>query len=71
MHFSFVAQKLSWFEAQLHCRKFHTDLASVRNAKENREIQLLAKNQAVWIGLYRCGEYFWDDHFLMTNSCLF
>uniref|UniRef100_A0A4W6CDS6 C-type lectin domain-containing protein n=1 Tax=Lates calcarifer TaxID=8187 RepID=A0A4W6CDS6_LATCA len=31
------------------------DLVSIRNEEENREIQLLAKNRIVWIGLYRYG----------------
>ena len=49
----FVAQELSWSDAQMYCRKSHTDLASVRNEKENQEMWLLAKNKGVWIGLYR------------------
>ncbi|XP_027143499.1 cell wall protein DAN4-like isoform X3 [Larimichthys crocea] len=57
--FIFVEQELSWSDAQLFCRKFYTDLASVRNERENKEIQLLANNKSVWIGLYRMRE--WSD----------
>lgn len=39
----------------MYCRKHYTDLASIRDEKENQEIQLLAKNRSVWIGLYRSG----------------
>lgn len=52
----FVETELSWSDAQLYCRKRYTDLASVRNEEENQEIQLLAKNRSVWIGLYRSGK---------------
>lgn len=53
--FIFVENELSWPDAQLYCRKYYTDLASVRNERENKEIQLLANNKSVWIGLYRSG----------------
>ncbi len=54
--FIFVERELSWSDAQLYCRKLYTDLASVRDEKENQEIQHLAKNRSVWIGLYRSGK---------------
>lgn len=55
--FIFVEQEMSWFDAVLYCRKLYTDLASVRNKEENQEIQQLAKNSSVWIGLFRSGKY--------------
>lgn len=55
--FIFVEQEMSWFDAVLYCRKLYTDLASVRNREENQEIQQLAKNSSVWIGLFRSGKY--------------
>ncbi|XP_041635850.1 mucin-2-like [Cheilinus undulatus] len=58
-HFIFVGQMLSWSEAQGYCRKHYTDLASVRDEEENQEIQQLADNRSVWIGLYRTLE--WSD----------
>lgn len=54
--FIFVEQELSWSGAQLYCRTYHTDLASVRNQRENQEIQLLAQHRSIWIGLYRSGK---------------
>ncbi|XP_071315232.1 mucin-2-like [Trachinotus anak] len=57
--FVFVQEEMSWPDAQLYCRRRHTDLASIRDEKENQEIQLLAGNRSVWIGLYRTRE--WSD----------
>lgn len=61
--FVFVEQELSWADAQLYCRGRHTDLASVRNEKENREIQILARNRGIWIGLHRFAKCF-VSHFV-------
>ncbi|KAL7841527.1 hypothetical protein SRHO_G00252180 [Serrasalmus rhombeus] len=47
----------SWPEAQNYCRDHYTDLASVRNQKENLE---LVKAQNVWIGLYS-DSWGWSD----------
>ncbi|XP_076581709.1 uncharacterized protein LOC143317440 [Chaetodon auriga] len=57
--FIFVEEELKWSDAQLYCRKHYTDLASIRDEKENQEVQHLAKNRGVWIGLYRTRE--WSD----------
>ncbi|KAL7375223.1 hypothetical protein ABVT39_013986 [Epinephelus coioides] len=57
--FIFVEQEMNWTDAQLYCRKRYTDLASVRDEKENEEIQRLAQNRSVWIGFYRTRE--WSD----------
>lgn len=54
--FVFVKVKLSWSDAQQYCRRRHTDLASVRDEKENRKVQWAARNRGVWIGLYRSVE---------------
>lgn len=67
--FVFVEKELSWPDAQLYCRKFHTDLASVRNKEENQEMQLLAQNRATWIGLYRSAKldifFCWLDGYVI------
>ncbi|XP_071325488.1 secretory phospholipase A2 receptor-like isoform X2 [Trachinotus anak] len=52
--------KLTWMNAQNYCRKYHTDLASVRNEAENQIIQKLANGFTVWLGLYRDGLQ-WSD----------
>uniref|UniRef100_A0A3P8WIG5 Macrophage mannose receptor 1-like n=2 Tax=Cynoglossus semilaevis TaxID=244447 RepID=A0A3P8WIG5_CYNSE len=57
--FTFVAQEMSWPDAQQYCRRHYTDLASIRNQDENNQIQYLANNMGVWIGLYRTRD--WSD----------
>ncbi|XP_036420700.1 macrophage mannose receptor 1-like [Colossoma macropomum] len=45
----------TWSGAQSYCRKYHTDLASVRNQTENQKIWDLIQNvssKRVWIGLF-------------------
>lgn len=54
--FIFVEKEMSWSDAQRYCRESYTDLASVRDSKENQEIQSLTKNRSVWIGLFRSGK---------------
>ncbi|KAM9402580.1 C-type lectin 1-like isoform 2-T2 [Salvelinus alpinus] len=51
--FLMVQQLMTWREAQLYCRKNHTDLASVRNQTENKEICNVAGSSNVWIGLFK------------------
>lgn len=73
--FIFVEQELSWSDAQLYCRRRHTDLASVRNERENQEIQFLTRNRGIWIGLYRSGEcdvslfVWWRVTYFTTPHC--
>ncbi|KAK7884385.1 hypothetical protein WMY93_027508 [Mugilogobius chulae] len=45
---------LTWEEAQQYCRQHHTDLASVRDAAQNAQLQaLVGSNPWVWFGLRR------------------
>uniref|UniRef100_A0A674D5D6 C-type lectin domain-containing protein n=1 Tax=Salmo trutta TaxID=8032 RepID=A0A674D5D6_SALTR len=59
-HFLMVQQPMTWREAQRYCRKHHTDLASVRNQAENKEICNVAGSSAVWIGLFK-DTWEWSD----------
>ncbi|XP_035621468.2 secretory phospholipase A2 receptor-like isoform X2 [Oncorhynchus keta] len=59
-HFLMVQQLMTWREAQLYCRKHHTDLASVRNQTENKEICNVAGSNNVWIGLFK-DTWTWSD----------
>ncbi|KAK7884384.1 hypothetical protein WMY93_027507 [Mugilogobius chulae] len=43
----------TWEEAQQYCRMHHTDLASVRDAAQNAQLQALISSGPVWIGLKR------------------
>nr|XP_043877888.1 uncharacterized protein LOC122766789 isoform X1 [Solea senegalensis] len=56
--FVFVAQELSWSDAQRHCRRRYTDLASVRNRDENTQMRRQSSRGA-WIGLHRTRD--WSD----------
>ncbi|XP_071385649.1 macrophage mannose receptor 1-like [Centroberyx affinis] len=57
----YVSERKTWTEAQRYCRQHHTDLASVRNQTENREIQkVVPKRAEVWIGLFRDSWRWWS-----------
>eukprot|EP00062_Callorhinchus_milii_P025514 gi/632986578/ref/XP_007910317.1/ PREDICTED: C-type lectin lectoxin-Phi2-like [Callorhinchus milii] len=48
-----IDQKKSWFEARNHCRKQHTDLASIRNPEELEVFtSMFDRDVTLWIGLY-------------------
>ncbi|KAI4886795.1 hypothetical protein NFI96_013288 [Prochilodus magdalenae] len=48
----FINVSKTWHEAQGYCREHYTDLASVRNQRENQQILDLARGSYVWIGLF-------------------
>ena len=54
---------MSWYDALQYCRSHYTDLASVCNASESREILALNLGSA-WIGLHRYLWSHWSDTFL-------
>uniref|UniRef100_A0A8D3AR25 C-type lectin domain-containing protein n=1 Tax=Scophthalmus maximus TaxID=52904 RepID=A0A8D3AR25_SCOMX len=59
----------SWWDAQAHCRRHHTDLASVRNETENSLIQqVVPSGQRAAIGLHRRTWDRWSDGTSSTFS---
>ncbi|TSK72090.1 L-selectin [Bagarius yarrelli] len=54
-----ISEKMTWVEAQSFCRAKHTDLTSVRNETELKQILSIANGYDVWIGLYR--NRLWSD----------
>ncbi|XP_035460885.2 lymphocyte antigen 75-like [Scophthalmus maximus] len=65
----FVNDSKSWWDAQAHCRRHHTDLASVRNETENSLIQqVVPSGQRAAIGLHRRTWDRWSDGTSSTFS---
>ncbi|KAI4896350.1 hypothetical protein NFI96_021815 [Prochilodus magdalenae] len=59
----FINEMKKWSDAQTHCRKQYTDLASVRNLTENQQIWALARSSisdSFWIGLFN-DSWMWAD----------
>uniref|UniRef100_A0A667WP73 C-type lectin domain-containing protein n=1 Tax=Myripristis murdjan TaxID=586833 RepID=A0A667WP73_9TELE len=57
-HYIFIAQKLSWHEAQRYCRERHVDFATVEDMDDVKELFTLLPGDVkkAWSGLYRV----WD-----------
>ncbi|XP_049326009.1 C-type mannose receptor 2-like [Astyanax mexicanus] len=53
-NYIFINDSKTWREAQSYCRQSYTDLASVRNLTENKQICEVAENSSgsFWIGLF-------------------
>ncbi|XP_048039109.1 macrophage mannose receptor 1-like [Megalobrama amblycephala] len=57
----YISFLYTWREAQRYCRRYHTDLVSVRNQEENQEIQQLIPTLGfAYIGLFK-DPYIWSD----------
>lgn len=48
----YIANKMTWFQAQQHCRLHYADLAQVSNEKDNQRLQE-ERSEPSWFGLYR------------------
>nr|XP_046254511.1 uncharacterized protein LOC124064261 [Scatophagus argus] len=59
-HYASISTPLTWTDAQAYCRQFHTDLAIVENAEENKAVHAVNAANVAWIGLYRT-PWTWSD----------
>ncbi|XP_067379073.1 macrophage mannose receptor 1-like [Channa argus] len=65
----FINELKNWTSAQSYCRKNFTDLVTVRNNAENREIlNLVQENSWAWIGLFREPNFYWSDQTIFSFS---
>ncbi len=65
-----VSELRTWTGAQSYCREKYTDLASVRNETEHRQILVITRyyyGYNVWIGLYR--NRLWSDQANSSFTC--
>ncbi|XP_069015206.1 secretory phospholipase A2 receptor-like [Embiotoca jacksoni] len=70
--YHFVADEMTWTEAQTYCRQKHTDLATIENNDEMNQlintVSSAGHNSEVWIGLYSEIDWKWSDGFNGTGA---
>lgn len=57
--YHFVNPVMSWGEAQRYCRENHTDLTTVNDMTDLKNIMNTVNNQTVWIGLHKMNNITW------------
>ncbi|CAL9694941.1 unnamed protein product [Knipowitschia caucasica] len=61
LEYHFIDKKMSWSEAQSHCREQHTDLASVNSMKDLKNLTAAANGRTdAWIGLHQTSDNLTD-----------
>uniref|UniRef100_A0AAV2IYX3 C-type lectin domain-containing protein n=1 Tax=Knipowitschia caucasica TaxID=637954 RepID=A0AAV2IYX3_KNICA len=61
LQYHFIDKNMSWSEAQSHCREFYTDLASVNNMKDLKNLKAAANGRTdAWIGLHQTSDKLTD-----------
>ncbi|XP_035017597.1 macrophage mannose receptor 1-like [Hippoglossus stenolepis] len=65
--YHFVSDAMTWTEAQSYCRENYTDLATVENTEEMKNLKdtvsAAGHSSEVWIGLYSDIDWKWSDGF--------
>lgn len=60
--FVYVHTPMNWSSAQLYCRKNFVDLATIKNVRDNKQVQgLIPTYDFPWIGLYIEPNHHWSD----------
>uniref|UniRef100_A0A3Q3FJP6 C-type lectin domain-containing protein n=1 Tax=Labrus bergylta TaxID=56723 RepID=A0A3Q3FJP6_9LABR len=70
--YHYVAEPMTWTEAQTYCRETYTDLATVENIEEMDQllstVPSLLDEHFVWIGLYSKIEWKWSDGYTESGD---
>ncbi|KAK7910400.1 hypothetical protein WMY93_015084 [Mugilogobius chulae] len=66
--YHFINESKSWAEAQTFCRKYHTDLATVKHMRDLERLRAAADGQTdVWTGLYQTSDDLADRKWLWSQ----
>ncbi|KAK7910395.1 hypothetical protein WMY93_015079 [Mugilogobius chulae] len=64
----FINESKSWSEAQMFCRKYYTDLATVNHMRDLERLRAAAGGQTdVWTGLYQASDKLADRKWLWSQ----
>ena len=69
--YHFVAEPMNWTEAQTYCREKHTDLATIENIEDVKQLNNTVSsgyNSDVWIGLYSNIDWKWSDGYTGSGA---
>ncbi|CAK6965269.1 macrophage mannose receptor 1-like [Scomber scombrus] len=63
--YHYVAEQMTWTEAQTYCREKYTDLATIETMEDKNQlvntVSSAGNNSLVWIGLYSNIDWRWSD----------
>ncbi|XP_065147401.1 putative C-type lectin domain family 20 member A [Paramisgurnus dabryanus] len=66
--YHYISRNMNWTEAQRYCRKTYTDLATVYNMNDMKQLMSqLNNNMKVWIGLHNKLKWSMGDPVTYTN----
>ncbi|XP_034533115.1 secretory phospholipase A2 receptor-like [Notolabrus celidotus] len=70
--YHYVADPMTWTEAQAYCRETYTDLATIESPEEmkqvNQTVLLSGLDSEVWIGLYNNILWKWSDNYTGSGA---
>ncbi|XP_050931684.1 C-type mannose receptor 2-like [Lates calcarifer] len=70
--YHYVSDSKNWTEAQTFCRETYTDLATIENTEEMKQlintVSSAGYNSDVWVGLYSKVEWKWSDGYTGSGA---